>query len=58
MRVKTAMYDEANSGKINIRELMSIPEDALAVQYGVSRDTIRRAKRDISEEIVEDKNLD
>ena len=57
-RVKTGMYDEVRSGKINIEQLMSLTEEALAVQYGVSRDTIRRAKKAISTEIVEDTNLD
>jgi DNA-binding GntR family transcriptional regulator len=58
MRVKKAIYDEVKLGKIKIQELMAISEEALAVQHGVSRDTIRRAKNNILAEIVEDKNLD
>ena len=57
MRVKDAIYDEARSGKMNIQELMSLPEEALAVQHGVGRDTIRRVKNVILSEIVEDRNL-
>jgi len=58
VRVKNGMYDEVRSGTINIEQLMSLKEVSLAAQYGVSRDTIRRAKKAISIEIVEDTNLD
>ena len=58
LRVKNGMYGEVRSGKMNIEQLMSLTEDSLAAQYGVSRDTIRRAKKAISTEIVEDTNLD
>ncbi len=57
-RVKNGMYGEVRSGKMNIEQLMSLPEDSLAAQFSVSRDTIRRAKNAILSEIVEDRNPD
>ncbi len=43
---------------MNIAQLMSLPEDSLAAQFCVSRDTIRRAKNAVLSEIVEDRNPD
>jgi len=48
------MLEEVNSGIITINQLLAISEEALAAQYSVSRDTVRRAKESILSEIVED----
>lgn len=56
-RVKEAMKDDVKQGRHSIAELREMREKDLAAEYGVSRDTARKARNAVSE-FVENSILD
>ena len=49
-RTKDAMRDDVRQGRFTVEDLSSMVEEALAANYGVSRDTARKARNEVLSE--------
>ena len=50
------MRKDVSEKSLTVASLRAMPEKALAGQYGVSRDTARKARVDVLESFVENSN--
>jgi DNA-binding GntR family transcriptional regulator len=50
-QTKEAMRNDIQTGKVTVAELENMLEKQLAVRYGVSRDTARKARKAVLSEL-------